>query len=169
MSSRFHTPTAPLRQPCLPLVLQIEQAFIFFINITLEGVSNGWKSQWIAGVGRGRHGRAGRGTPGRMGEEGEERADLERGGKRKYFLCRQFSMLGGKISSLSPICTAPSRQLSLPLTAFNTTKSSSWCPVGCRVLWVLPYQHNQSRVTPIHTFHTAIARFNIFVKTFPYP
>lgn len=86
MSSRFHTPTAPLRQPCLPPTLQIEQAFICFINITLEGVSNGWKSQGIAGVGRGRHGRPGRGTPGRMGEEGEERADLERGGEKKILI-----------------------------------------------------------------------------------
>lgn len=36
MSTSFHTPTAPLAA-VPPPELQIEQAFIFSVNITLEG------------------------------------------------------------------------------------------------------------------------------------
>lgn len=40
----FHTPTAPCGQLYVPPVLEIEQAFIFSINITLPFFSHRWKS-----------------------------------------------------------------------------------------------------------------------------
>lgn len=148
MSACFHTPTAP-PAAVPPPELQIEQAFIFCVNITPAGVSHGWKSQGRAGVGRGRQGREGWGGD-RTGQ-GRAFSSRTRGEKEKTnFLCRQFSMSAPEEEKY-PLF--PSSILQTPISVHADTSlcllqpSASpkthpgcgpWCPVGCRMLWVLP-------------------------------
>lgn len=54
--ARFHTPTAPRGQLYVSPVLEIEQAFIFSINITPPLDSHRWKSQGDNGGGEGEAG-----------------------------------------------------------------------------------------------------------------
>lgn len=147
------TPPQPPSAAVPPPELQIEQAFIFCVNITPAGVSHGWKSQGRAGVGRGRQGREGWGEE-RRGEGRAFSSTRMRGKKENTnFLCRQFNLSAPEEEkyplfppSILQTPISVRADSSLPLTALSITKNSSWlwslvpCAVQDAVGAALPAQ-----------------------------
>lgn len=156
MSTRFHTPTAPpaaIRPP-----RATNRAGIYFLYKHHPAGCFSWMEK--SGHNRSGEEEAGQGGGppegwGKRREEGRAFSSRKRGKKKIQIFFADSLACQPQRSKKYPLF--PPSTLQTPISVCRDTflcpsqRSTSpkaypgrgpWCPVECRVLWVLPYQHN---------------------------